>query len=78
MPGRYGTANVEPVVYLFHFHPSFTRGFFHPYQPMNFKKSKEETANQKSQDFCHIFVFSKKKVGLWERNHTQGYGFKNP
>ncbi len=36
----------------------------HPYQPMDFKNIKKKSANQKSRDFCQMFVISKKKT-IW-------------
>jgi hypothetical protein len=33
-----------------------------PYQPMDFKTLKKKSTNQKSRDFCQMFVISKKKT----------------
>jgi hypothetical protein len=41
------------------------------YQPMDFINLKKKSANQKSRDFCQIFVISNKKI------HRLGNGFKN-
>jgi hypothetical protein len=42
-----------------------------PYQPLDFKISRKKSANQKSRDFCQIFLISKKKI------HRLEYGLKN-
>jgi hypothetical protein len=43
----------------------------HIYQPIDLKNLKKKSLNQKSQDFCQIFVISSKK------NYRLGYGFQN-